>query len=82
MYPGAGEHASRRGAVLAGVVVAGAGDGLERGRHVDVVEHHHRRLAAELEVDPLEGVGGIARNPLSGVDRARKRDHVDVRVGD
>ena len=76
------EHARRRRAVLAGVVVAGAGD---PGRHrleVGVVEHHDRRLAAELEVDALERVGGGARDPLAGLDRAGQRDHVDVRVRD
>ena len=79
---GAGEHARRGRAVLAGVVVAGAGDRLERGLEVDVVEHDHRRLAAELEVDALERVGGGAGDPLAGLDRAGQRDHVDVVVGD
>ena len=50
----AGEHARRGGAVLAGVVVAGAGDRLQRALEVDVVEDDHRRLAAELEVHALE----------------------------
>ena len=51
------EHAGRGRAVLAGVVVAGAGDRLQRGLQVDVVEDDDRRLAAELEVHALERVG-------------------------
>ena len=78
----AGQHPGGRRAVLAGVVVAGAGDRLERRRHVDVVEHDHRGLAAELEVDPLERVGRGAGDPLAGVDRPGERDHVDVVVRD
>src|SRR6478672_2689705 len=48
------EDAGGRGAVLAGVVVAGAGDRLEHSFEVDVVEHDDRRLAPELEVHALE----------------------------
>ena len=77
-----GEHAGRRGAVLAGVVVARAGDRLQRALEADVVEHDHRRLAAELEVHALERVGGGARDVLAGVDRPRQRDHVHVGVRD
>ena len=77
----AGEHARRRRAVLAGVVVAGAGDRLERGLHVHVVEHDHRRLAAELEVHALERVGRRLGDPLAGAGRAGERDHVHVGVG-
>ena len=60
---GAGEHAGRGGAVLAGVEVAGDGDALGGGFDVGVVEHDDRRLAAELEVDPLEVRRGAARRP-------------------
>ena len=77
-----GQHARGRGAVLAGVVVAGAGDRLEHGVEVDVVEDDDRRLAAELEVDPLERLGRVLGDPLAGLDRAGERDHVDVLVLD
>ncbi len=76
------EHARRRGAVLPGVVVAGAGDGLQRGLELDVVEHHDRRLSAQLEVHALERVGGRPRHRLAGFHRAGDRDHVDLVVDD
>ena len=60
---GPGEHAGRRGAVLAGVEVAGDRDALGGGGDVGVVEHDDRRLAAELEVHPLEVARGGARPP-------------------
>ena len=72
---GAGQHAGRRGAVLPGVEVAGAGDPLGRGLHVGVVEDHDRGLAAKLEVHALEVVGGGARDLHAGPDRAGDRDH-------
>ena len=77
-----GEHARRRGAVLAGVVVAGAGDRLEHRVEVDVVEDDDRRLAAELEVHALERLRGVLGDPLAGVDRAGERDDVDAVVLD
>ena len=60
---GRGQHASRRGAVLAGVEVAGDRDALGGGLEVGVVEHDDRRLAAELEVHPLEVAAGALRPP-------------------
>src|SRR4051812_14887847 len=77
-----GEHARRGGAVLAGVVVADAGDRLEDRVEVDVVEDDDRRLAAELEVDALEGLGGVLGDPLARLDRAGERDDVDAGVLD
>ena len=54
MHAGPGQHPGGRRAVLPGVEVAGAGDpGGGRGR-VGVVEDDDRRLASELQVDPLE----------------------------
>ena len=73
-----GQHARRRGAVLTGVEVAGPGDRLHRELHVGVVEDDHRRLAAELQVDPLQGVRRVLGDPLAGRRRARQRDHVDL----
>ena len=66
-----GEHACRRRAVLAGVEVAGDRDALDGGLDVGVVEHDDRRLAAELEVDPLEVGGGGAGDLHAGAHRAR-----------
>ena len=51
----ADDDAAGRGAVLAGVPVARALEDLGRELDVGVVEHDHRRLAAELEVEPLDG---------------------------
>jgi hypothetical protein len=70
------------GAVLAGVVVGGAGDRLERSVELDVVEDHDRGLAAELEVHALERPGRVLGDPLAGFHRAGERDHVDVVVLD
>ena len=75
-----GEHARRRRAVLAGVEVAGDLDALDDGLEVRVVEHDHRRLAAQLEVHPLQRVGRGARDLLAGRDVAGERDHRDVGV--
>ena len=52
----AGQHPGRGGAVLAGVEVPGDRDRLGGLADVGVVEHDDRRLAAQLEVDPLEVV--------------------------
>ena len=73
-----GEDARGGGAVLAGVPVAGDLDRLgDRGR-IGVVEDDHRRLAAELEVDALQRVGGRAGDRLAGLDVAGERDEPHV----
>ena len=75
-------HARGGGAVLARVPVAADLDRLgDRGR-VGVVEDDHGRLAAELEVDALEGVRGGAGDLLAGRDVAGERDEPHVRVPD
>ena len=70
----------RGGAVLAAVGEAreleDGGDLLE----VGVVEDHHRRLAAELEVDALQALGGGPGDDLAGADVAGDRDHADLRM--
>ena len=76
-----GEHAGRRRAVLAGVEVAGGRDALDGGVDVGVVEHDDRRLAAELEVDPLEVGGRRAGDLHAGAHRAGDRHHVGDRRG-
>ena len=63
VHAGRGDDSGRRGAVLAGVEVAGDGDALGRGGDVGVVEHHDRRLAAEFEVHALQAVRGAPRPP-------------------
>ena len=52
------------------------------GVHVGVVEDDDRRLAAELEVEPLDLVGRGPRDVLAGVGVAGDRDHPDLRVSD
>ena len=77
-----GQHARRRRAVLAGVEVAGDLDALDDGLEVGVVEHDHGRLAAQLEVHPLQRVGRGARDLLAGCDVSGQRDHRDVGMAD
>src|SRR5215217_6952877 len=79
--PTPGKDPGGGGAVLARVEVAGAGDHLGRGGHVGVVEHDHRGLAAQLQVDPLEVVGGGPGDLLAGPDAAGDRHHRRGRVG-
>ena len=74
--PGPHEHPGGGGAVLAGVEVAGLGDGGGRRLDVGVVEDDDRRLAAELEVDPLEVGRGRAGDLAAGPHRAGDRDHL------
>ena len=73
---GPGEHAGGGGAVLAGVEVAGDRDVLGGLLEVGVVEDDDRRLAAELEVDPLEVLGGGGGHLHAGPHRAGDRDHL------
>ena len=49
---------------------------------IGVVEDHHRRLAAQLEMHALQRVGCVARDQLPGVDVAGERDKPDVGVLD
>ena len=74
--PGRHQHAGGGRAVLAGIEEPGAGDALGCLLDVRVVEDDDRRLAAELEVDPLE-VGGRGSCHLhAGAHRARDRHHL------
>ena len=63
--PRTGNHAARRGAVLARVGVAGELQGLDESFHVGVVEDDYRRLAAELEVGALDGLGAGGGDELA-----------------
>ncbi len=77
------EDAAGGGAVLPGVVEAGPRDRLGDGADVlDVVEHDDRRLAAELQVDPLEVLGRGLRDLHARAHRAGDRDHRRGRVAD
>ena len=78
----ADQNPGRRGAVLAGVPVAADLDRLGDLLRVGVVEHDHRRLAAELEVDALQGVARVPRDQLPGLDVAGERHEPDVRMAD
>ena len=64
------------GAVLPGVVEAEAAHALGHEVEVGVVEHDHRRLAAELEVGALEGRRGRLHHPPPGADGAGQARHV------
>ena len=77
---GSGDDPRRRRAVLARVPVAGEAQCLGREVHVRVVEHDDRRLAAELQVEPLDGLGGDPGDPLAGHGVAGDRDHPDLGV--
>ena len=71
-----GDHAARGGAVLARVVVRRSRPACSTTSvEVGVVEHDDRCLAAELEVHPLERVGGVAGDELAGRDVAGERHH-------
>ena len=48
---------------------------------VGVREHHHRRLAAELQRDPLQIAGGRKEYLLADLGGAGERDLVDAFVG-
>ena len=74
------DHARGRRAVLAGVEVAADGDRLGRQCDVGVVEDDHGRLAAELEVHPLEVGGGRRCDLHARPHRARDRDELRRRV--
>ena len=76
------QYAGRGRAVLAGVEVAGDRDVLGGELEVRVVEDDHRRLAAELEVDLLDVVGGRLRDRDTGADAAGDRRHRGNRVAD
>ena len=75
VHPGPGQDPGGGGAVLPGVEVAGAGNALGRRGRVGVVEHDDGRLAAQLEVDPLEGGGRRGRHLHAGPHRTGDRHH-------
>ena len=54
----------------------------ELGLQIDIVEDHHRRLAAQLQVRALEGLGGGLEDFLPGDDVAGQRHHAHLGVAD
>ena len=76
------DDAGGGGAVLAGVEVGRRGDHLRGARKVGVRHHDDGRLAAELEVHPLEGLRRRQRDLGAGPDRAGDGDQAGGRVLD
>jgi hypothetical protein len=81
MVAWSGEYPGGCGAVLAGVEVAGFGDGAGGGVDIGVVEDDHWGFAAEFEVHAFEVVGPGGRDLPAGPDGPGDRDHVRDRVG-
>ena len=73
---------ARRRAALAGCAERRPDDAVDGEVEVGVVHDDDRVLAAELEVDVLETLGGRLEHLHAGLARARERDHADVRVPD
>ena len=73
---GPGKDSRSCGAVLAGVEVARLGDRTRRCLDVGVVEDDDRRLAAELEVDPLDVGGRRAGDLHARAYRSGDGDHL------
>ena len=76
------DHAARGRAALPGGAEGRPDDPLHRELEVGVVHDDDRVLAAELEVDVLEVVGGRLRDRDSRLARAGEGDDRDVRVAD
>ena len=78
----AGIDAAGGGAILAGVVVAERLDACDHRGDIGVVEHDHRRLAAELEMRALDRGGRGLQHLPAGIDAAGQRHHGDLRMID
>ena len=76
------EQPAAGAAALALVEVQPEHRAFERGIQVGVGEDDVRALAAELERDPLEGVGGARHDDPADLGRAGEGDLVDARVLD
>ena len=77
-----GDDPAGRRAVLTRIPEAEGLEVLDDGFHVGVVEDDHRRLAAELEVEPLDPIGRDLGDVLAGVGVAGHRDHPDLGMPD
>ena len=69
-----------RDADLAGVLHGCAIDLGRRGDGVHIIQHDQGVVAAELQRDPLQGVGGAGHHFLAGLGGAGEADLTDVRV--
>ena len=76
------EEARRRHAHLAGIAILEGAHQLGRALDVGVVEHQHRRVAAELHGGALHVAGGQRVQMLADRHRAGERDLADDRVRD
>ena len=76
------DDAARRRAALAGGAERRPDDAVDGEVEVGVVHDDDRVLAAELEVDVLQTLGGRLEHLHAGLPRTRERDHADVRVPD
>src|SRR5919201_175168 len=72
------DHTRRGGEALARRPERRPDDPVDGELEVGVVEDDDRVLAAELEMDVLEAVGGIAHHLHPGLARPRERDHAHV----
>ena len=78
------QHARQRRARLAGVeecLADAVGSRLGEVGFVEVVEQDVGGLAAELQRDPLDGLGTKLGHPAAGAGGTGERDHVDIRMG-
>ena len=73
--------AGRGGAVLAAVDEGAGGRSPGRGLDICVLEDDERRLAAKLEMDPLQVARGKRLNPPARLGGAGQRDEIHVRMG-
>lgn len=69
------------GAVLASVVEAEGADAVDGGIDVCVIEHQHRRFAAQFHVHAFHAVGGGTDDVRAGGDRAGQRHHAHLGMG-
>src|SRR5436190_14896623 len=76
------DHARGRGAALAGGAEGRPENPLDRELEIGVLEDDDRILAAQLEVDVLQVVGGVPHHLDAGLARASERDHGHVRMAD
>jgi hypothetical protein len=74
------DHAARGGAALPRGAERRPDDPVDREVEVGVVHNDDRVLAAQLQVDALELVGGVLEHLDAGLARAGQRDHRYVRV--
>ena len=74
------DHPARSGAALARGPERRPDDPLDGEVEIRVVEDDDRVLAAELEMDVLQALGGRLEDGDAGLARAGERDHAHIRV--